>query len=431
MPIDPVQSIRVATTLVERFGVLAKPGTMTVSELELVIGEAQQLYPEIWRHLDEARGALAEQGRDVSTYDHLRGDEQAILGVTDIESTQGFNMISGSQYQSKTASINVAGYRRAQEACRLLMSAMPEIDWKALAREEEREIRAAGSLHAGKWKGTAKWIVIGAMLAGIAIIVYRTMTSIGDEPPRSTRPVPKDLTEAERRHLADRAEAISQAYQRYHASCSSSDRFVLGRLLRENGKTDEADTLDIKPCVPEHPSCDAMKDAIGARIAAGFDLTKDKTWGLNCQGILMSRGQGLEPGLAVVVTAKDRNGHTVSMRGVAIDSARDAVTFASAPGRLAGIGDLDGDGAEELVFVTPEALTISRIKGPGFTDDSGPIMPKGCSADVTVEGDFREGRDGKQKRVVLTVPEDGKGKGCPTPGRHFYKLTFDGLSEID
>ena len=153
--------------------------------------------------------------------------------VTDVDSTQGFNMLSGSQYQHKTATMNVAGYRRALEACRALMDAMPEIDWKALAREEEREIRAAGSLHASKWKDIAKWIVIAAALAGIAIIVYRAATSIEEDAPRrSSRAAPKDMTEAERRHLEDRAQAISEAYGRYKASCSSTDRFSRQRCSR-------------------------------------------------------------------------------------------------------------------------------------------------------------------------------------------------------
>src|SRR5262249_11745043 len=158
-----------------------------------------------------------------------------------------------------------------------------------------------------------------------------------EDTPRSSKPVPKDLTEAERRHLADRADAIAEAHRRYTTSCSSTDRFVLERLLREDGKTTEADKLSTTRCVPEHPTCEASKEAIATRLASGFGLVKDKTWALSCQGILMNRGNGLEPGLAIVLTAKDVNGRTQILRGVAIDSVRDAVMFGTAPGtRLAG-----------------------------------------------------------------------------------------------
>ena len=432
MPIDPVQSIRVASNLAERFGALLTPGTMTASELELKIGEGQQLYPEIWRHLDDARTALAEQGRDIREFDHLRKGELAILGVTEIESVQTFDYARLRPTTIKTASFNVAGYRRALEACHALMRAMPEIDWKALAREEEREIKAAGSLHAGKWLGIVKAAAIAAAVIAVGVIVYRLATSVEEETPRSNKPVPKDLTEAERRHLADRAQAISEAYARYQSSCNSTDRFVLERLLREDGKADQADSLWKTKCEPEHPSCDASKAAIGARLAAGFHLVQDKTFAMTCQGILMNRGNGLEPGLAIVLTAKDGGGRSQILRGVAIDSRRDAVMFGMAPGtRLAGVGDLDGDGGEELVFVDTTSLTVSQIKGPGFTDIEGPTMPSGCTADANVEGDFRNGKKGETKRLVLTVPDDVKGKGCLKPGRHFYALRDGTLSETD
>ena len=74
MPSNPVQSIRVATALFDRVGVLGKPRSMKASEAELAIGEAQQLFPEIWSNLDDARNALAAQDRDVAAYDLLRGE---------------------------------------------------------------------------------------------------------------------------------------------------------------------------------------------------------------------------------------------------------------------------------------------------------------------------------------------------------------------
>lgn len=63
---------------------LARPAreTTTLTDLntvELRIGQAQQLYPELWRHLDEARALLAERGRDVSRFDVVRAAEGQVL----------------------------------------------------------------------------------------------------------------------------------------------------------------------------------------------------------------------------------------------------------------------------------------------------------------------------------------------------------------
>src|SRR2546423_1747307 len=59
----PVRSIRIATTLAERFrDILTFTGLTDTATLELRIGEAQQIYPEIWRHPDEAHPALVDRG---------------------------------------------------------------------------------------------------------------------------------------------------------------------------------------------------------------------------------------------------------------------------------------------------------------------------------------------------------------------------------
>src|SRR5689334_20048474 len=95
---DPaVRSVRIAVVLCERFHEVTR-GASTVSarkqsgalfgvvsgnetELSLRIGEVQQLYPEIWRHLDEACSAFADRGIDVSAYDRIRATEGIALGA--------------------------------------------------------------------------------------------------------------------------------------------------------------------------------------------------------------------------------------------------------------------------------------------------------------------------------------------------------------
>jgi len=170
MNVDPaVRSIRIATTLNDRFGAILRAAAshQTVAEFELKIGEAQQIYPEIWRHLDEARSALGQRGIAVQAYDDLRATEHpGQLAVDNIEASEGINPLALAfgqvQYvQTKTASFNHDGHAKARQACDALMRAMPEIDWGAIARDEDAEIAAAGSLTSAKWRQVA---VIAAVI---------------------------------------------------------------------------------------------------------------------------------------------------------------------------------------------------------------------------------------------------------------------------
>src|SRR5437763_10131625 len=95
---DPaVRSVRVAVALCDRFAeLLAGPSQVTAvkqqgallgvsgnqDELSLRIGEAQQIYPEIWRHLDDARAGFAGRGIAVASYDAIRASEGQGLGAS-------------------------------------------------------------------------------------------------------------------------------------------------------------------------------------------------------------------------------------------------------------------------------------------------------------------------------------------------------------
>src|SRR5262245_22786086 len=118
---DPVvRSVRVATALNQRFGALLREAKehQTVAEFELKIGEAQQIYPEIWRHLDEARAALGQRGVVVEGYDVLRATErpgqQAVDNIEHAEAVNPFALVFGSfEYvEMKTASFNHEGHKK-------------------------------------------------------------------------------------------------------------------------------------------------------------------------------------------------------------------------------------------------------------------------------------------------------------------------------
>lgn len=181
MNVDPaVRSIRIATTLNERFGAILREAAspQKVAEFELKIGEAQQIYPEIWRHLDEARAALAQRGIVVQPYDDLRATEPpGQLAVDHIEHSEGINPIALAfgqlQYvETKTATFNHEGHARARQACDALMRAMPEVDWRSVVHEEEAEIAAMGSLRSAKWRRLA-------VIAAVILAAYLVFELLG------------------------------------------------------------------------------------------------------------------------------------------------------------------------------------------------------------------------------------------------------------
>jgi hypothetical protein len=179
--IDPaVRSIRIATTLNERFGAILREAASCrdVAEFELRIGEAQQIYPEIWRHLDEARAALAQRGIAVPSYDALRATERpGQLAVDNIEHSEGINPVAIAfgqllYFETKTATFNHEGHAKAHQACDALTQAMPEVDWRSIVREEDAEIAAMSSLSSAKWRQLA-------VIAAVVLAAYMAFKLLG------------------------------------------------------------------------------------------------------------------------------------------------------------------------------------------------------------------------------------------------------------
>lgn len=181
MQTDPVRSIRMAAALNQRFGALLRTNTgESIDAMELKIGEMNQIYPEIWRYLDEARGALVARGADVGDYDAIRATERpGKLGTESIEVTEHINpmgLIAGPLFeQTKTVTFNAEGYQKAQVAVASLKATMPEVDWVGLDRAEQAEIAAAGSLTAGNWKQLGIQIAVVGALLGVVFIIYKLL----------------------------------------------------------------------------------------------------------------------------------------------------------------------------------------------------------------------------------------------------------------
>jgi hypothetical protein len=182
---DPgVRSVRVAVALLERFTQLLEGPTVVHSthhhsglggvsgaqeRLSMRIGEAQQLYPEIWGHLDDARTTFAARGVDVSAFDAIRAHEGQGLGVSISIAEKSY----GTYHQvSKTAHFNRPGIARAQYACGTLMKATPEIDWAAIAKAESADPAAAEFARAMRLKRWARFGLLALVLATPFLILF-------------------------------------------------------------------------------------------------------------------------------------------------------------------------------------------------------------------------------------------------------------------
>jgi hypothetical protein len=178
------------------------------------------------------------------------------------------------------------------------------------------------------------------------------------------------------------------------------------------------------------PQCDKSRQRIAERLAKEHDLVRGPQWSMDCQGILIDN----QPvALAVSVHAPSRGGALTELRGVvSLDGMHDLKAFVAVPPgtTLAFVGDLDRDTSDELVFVGQKSLVISRLTKDGFSDVQGPPLAEGCSADAKVSGDYRNGREGLQNVLVLTVPDEQTGSNCMSAGKHYYKLDGDKLVEF-
>jgi hypothetical protein len=434
---DAIRSIRVASTILDRFRDLLAKRSMSMDELELKIGESQQIYPEIWRHLGDARNVLAARGVDVAAFDDLRRGELVELGVTDVEVTRevDYTALLALRYREravKTATFNVAGYQRARQACQVLMATMPEVDWAALARAEDREIAAAGSLQTSKWLGIAKLVGLAAIVAAVSFGIYRLATSGPEAAAPAPRParapdplagVSRHLGDVEQDLVDERAGRIANLRDAYADTCDRAHLPELLALLRADGRPDTAHQLETTACVPRLPPCTTAHDALD-RLADQLALVRDAALELHCEPVDTEHAGVLGTGLVVVIAGHGRDGKARTFRGVTSrDGRRDLVAFAASPlPTFVGAGDLDGDSIDELVMAGGTKLAVAKIRLGAFVDIPGPSLPARCSANVSVEGDFRDAQHGARKELVISVDDPAPPRGCPTTGRHAYTL---------
>lgn len=407
-----------------------KQASTTESEMELAIGEANQLYPEIWRHLDEARAAIASD-HDTSHYDALRKTVLAELGITsigyqEVDWTTKYGAVLATTYR-KVAGFDYEGYQRAQEACKTLMDAMPEIDWHELARQDVREIAAAGSLQSAKYKQIGK-VVAG--LAGLALVTYGiyyvasgTPDGVSDDEAEQmrARATARDAEAKRRGQEIDAKRArIDELRATVKATCSPAAKMELVALLREQGQLTDAKKLETSPCTAVRPICTAVPGGLLDRLAATYESVLASPRSVTCDGML-APGAPVTP--AYSVWFPDKGG---LVRGVVtLDGKTDIVPFSSGPGEIiVGHGDLDDDGSDEAVFATAGEIWVGKIVNDAYVITPGPPSAKKCQEEISIERDLRPDKSSKYRLVIHVLAA----KGC-REDRRFYRLSGGALVE--
>ena len=166
---DAIRSIRVAATLNKRYGeIIKKQSYSQVEDLENAVGEAEQIYPEIWSQLDNARAALVQEGHAVPRYDHLRAQVYG-AAITNVDVNESVQLLGGGVH--KTVSLNHDGHHQAFAADEVLRSVLPDVDWVGMDRAEAAEIAAMGDIRPAAWK-RALVAGIGFILLALCAVIY-------------------------------------------------------------------------------------------------------------------------------------------------------------------------------------------------------------------------------------------------------------------
>lgn len=166
-----VRAVRVVVALTERFGELTRKTSGAPDAMSLVIGEAEQIYPEIWSQLDLARKAFAETGCDTKEFDTIRAYEpRGSLGILDMRLV-GFD----NEHQFREVVWNHDGHTRAVQAAGALMRAAPDVDWALIAKAEDEAQRNIekefGSISSKAWIPVV--VIVVAILAAIVFVMRK------------------------------------------------------------------------------------------------------------------------------------------------------------------------------------------------------------------------------------------------------------------
>jgi hypothetical protein len=183
-------------------------------EQALRVGEANQIAPEIWRHLDDARTILAGRALPVAEYDSIRAGNLQTANPDVKRTLEALGLLDGDQQvmTTKTLQWDMVGAVRQIAAIGVLKRTLKFVDWDALDRADAEQIAAAGSLKSNRWRNLA-WATAGiVVVAGLAFGAYFL---VGKETPPAD-PEPATMTPEAKATAIEKARARLPELQRAH-----------------------------------------------------------------------------------------------------------------------------------------------------------------------------------------------------------------------
>ena len=194
-----------------------RPDTATEQERWRAVEEVNDTYPEVWRHLDRARGVLAKRGANTVGYDELRPHVRRAATDADGQRVDGDAL------------------DEAKRAIAELKLAVPGADWKGIATRTE------GLVHAplGARRRQARYVAAGVVAVAVFAAIAWFMSIVPVRKPSHTEAMRKELAGVanERRARVDflRAELGDR--------CLTPTARDLVRLLVMDGRGPEAKDL--------------------------------------------------------------------------------------------------------------------------------------------------------------------------------------------
>ena len=177
------------------------------------VHEVHDTYPEIWRHLDRARGELARRGANTIAYDDLRPHVKR--AATDSEATVDGDALDG-----------------AKRAIAELKLAVPGADWRAIAA------RTAGLVHLPlrSKRGNSR-LVVGTVLTMFAFaLVAWVIATIPDHRPTRHERMRRELAGI----TSERKSRIDFLHAELGDRCMPAAARDLVRLMVLDGRTTDA-----------------------------------------------------------------------------------------------------------------------------------------------------------------------------------------------
>jgi len=261
MPDPAVRSIQIASTLVTRLAELIRPrrsaeviqrlaGEVAADQLELRLGEAQQIAPEIWRHLDDAHRAMAERGVQVAGYAELRAlPNPALLATSNIEVKRKLDVLGLVQGDlrvvvTKDVTWDPNIILGAIAAIAMLEASLPDVDWDALDRADREQIEAVGSLRSARWKAAAKWLAVAAAVTAISIGIHAAFTR-HDPEAEAAAVRATQATEQRARAREDHRARIAELTAKHTANpCDQATAGALAAYLMADGQPEAAHAVE-------------------------------------------------------------------------------------------------------------------------------------------------------------------------------------------